>query len=310
MSKVLNGIDVSKHQSVIDWEKAKSKIDFAILRVGYGSDITSQDDAQFERNATECERLNIPFAVYLYSYAKNESMIDSEAAHALRVIGKHKPFCVYFDMEENAQAAFGKNILTEWAKRFCEAIKAKGFKVGVYANQNWFLNYLDCAALHKCGYSIWCAKYSPNKPTIAAPYDIWQYASNGKVDGVNGNVDMNYMYNDIRNVATDKNVGNKKTVDEVAKAIWAGKYGNDPERTNKLKSEGYTDKEIAAIRKRVTETAPKPTAPKEITYTVKAGDTLSAIAKAHKTTIKKIAADNGIKNANKIFVGQKIIIKK
>lgn len=303
----MKGIDVSKWQGVINWEKAKSKIDFAILRLGYGDNITSQDDVQFERNVTECERLGIPYGVYIYSYAKSEKMIDGEVAHALRVIGKHKPFCVYFDMEENAQAAFGKKILTDWAKRFCEAVKAKGFNVGVYANQYWFINYLDVAALHNAGYSIWCAKYSVNKPTIDAPYDIWQFASNGRVDGINGNVDMNYMYKDIRNIAPAK-----KSVDEVAKAIWAGKYGNDPERTNKLKSEGYTDAEIAAIRKRVKETAPKATAPKEtvVTYTVKAGDTLSAIAKAHKTTIKKLVADNGIKNANKIFVGQKIIIKK
>ena len=305
MVKVLNGVDVSKHQSVIDWEKAKSKIDFAILRVGFGNDIKNQDDAQFERNATECERLNIPFAVYIYSYAKNENMIDSEAAHALRVIGKHKPFCVYFDMEENAQAAFGKKILTEWAKRFCEAVKAKGFKVGVYANQNWFINYLDVDALHKCGYSIWCAKYSDNKPTIAAPFDIWQYTSSGKVDGVNGNVDMNYMYNDIRNVAPVK-----KTNKEIAAEVIAGKWGNGDERKAKLKAAGYDYKAIQAIVNELA--APKKTAPKEkvVTYTVKAGDTLSGIAKKYGTTYKKIAADNGISNPNKIYKGQKLVIKK
>ena len=307
MAKVLNGVDVSKHQSVIDWEKAKSKIDFAILRVGYGSDIRSQDDAQFEKNAIECEKLNIPFAVYLYSYATNESMIDSEAAHALRVIGKHKPFCVYIDMEDKTAAGLGKATLTAFAKRFCEAVKAKGFKVGVYANQNWFTNCLDVAALHSAGYSIWCAKYSENKPNIAAPYDVWQYTSSGKVDGINGNVDMNYMYNDIRNVPPAK-----KSIDAVAKEIWAGTYGNDPERTNILRSEGYTAAEIAAIRKRVKETDPKKTAPKQtvITYTVKAGDTLSGIAKKYGTTYKKIAADNGISNPNKIYKGQKLVIKK
>lgn len=308
----LKGIDVSKHQSVIDWDKVKPNIDFAILRCGYGNDITSQDDIQFKRNVAECERLNIPFGVYIYSYAKNEAMIDSEVAHALRTIGNCKPFCVYFDMEENATAALGKKILTAFAKRFCEAVKAKGFKVGVYANQYWFTNYLDVAALHKAGYSIWCAKYSDSKPNIAAPYDIWQYSSSGKVDGIKGNVDMNYMYNDICNVAPTKPEPVKKTVDKVAAEIWAGKYGDGDARINKLKSEGYTDAEIAAIQKRVNETAPKKTAPKEtvVTYTVKSGDTLSAIAKKYKTTIKKLVADNGIKDANKIYVGQKLVIKK
>jgi GH25 family lysozyme M1 (1,4-beta-N-acetylmuramidase) len=238
---MLKGIDVSKHQSVIDWDKVKPHIDFAILRCGYGNDITSQDDVQFKKNAAECERLNIPFAVYIYSYAKSETMIDSEVAHALRTIGNCKPFCVYFDMEENATAALGKAILTAFAKRFCEAVKAKGFKVGVYANQYWFTNYLDVAALHKSGYSIWCAKYSDSKPNIAAPYDIWQYTSSGRVDGVNGNVDMNYMYNDIRNIAPAK-----KSNEEIAAEVIAGKWGNGEDRKNKLTAAGYDYKAIQA----------------------------------------------------------------
>ena len=47
------------------------------------------------------------------------------------------------------------------------------------------------------GYSIWCAKYSSYKPNITSNYDIWQYSSTGHIDGINGNVDMNYMYNNI-----------------------------------------------------------------------------------------------------------------
>ena len=234
MSKVLNGIDVSSWQGKINWDKVKSNIDFAILRCGYGSDYTNQDDKQFARNVTECERLNIPFGVYLYSYAKNEKMIESEAAHTLRLIAGHKPFCVYIDLEDNSQAGFGKKLLTSFAKRFCEAVKAKGFKVGVYANQNWFQNFLDVADLHKCGYSIWCAKYAKSKPNIAAPYDIWQYSASGKVNGVTGNVDMNNMYNDIINIEPAEKPTEEKTnkVLEWQKAAIADgfsfpKYGAD-----------------------------------------------------------------------------------
>lgn len=305
---MLKGIDVSTYQSVIDWEKVKPNIDFAILRCGYGSDFTKQDDAQFKRNVTECERLNIPFAVYLYSYAKNESMIDSEVTHALRLVGSHKPFCIYIDLEDNSQAGFGKKVLTAFAKRFCEAVKAKGFKAGVYANQNWFQNYLDVAELHKCGYSIWCAKYSNSTPNIAAPYDIWQYTSSGRVDGINGNVDMNYMYNDIRKVALKAEVEIvKKSVEEIAEEVIAGKWGNGDERKTKLSAAGYDYKAVQNIvNKKVEESE----AAKTVTYTVKAGDTLSAIAKKYGTTYQKIAKDNGIKNANKISVGQKLVIKK
>lgn len=256
MSNILKGIDVSKHQGTIQWDKVKSNIDFAILRCGFGSDIARQDDVCFEKNVAECERLNIPFAVYLYSYATTEQKIDSEIAHTLRMIGSHKPFCVYIDMEDNSTTKLGKAKLTAFAKRFCEGIKAKGFKVGVYANENWCKNYLDIAELHKSGYSIWCAKYSDNKPNIAAPYDIWQYSSKGKVDGINGNVDMNYMYNDVRNVTESTPI--KKTVSELAQEVLAGKWGNGQERKEKLTQAGY---DYNAVQKEVNKLATKTTAP-------------------------------------------------
>lgn len=64
-------IDVSVHNGVIDWDKVKaSGIGGVLMRCGYGSDIESQDDKMFKRNADECSRLGIPFGVYLYSYAK------------------------------------------------------------------------------------------------------------------------------------------------------------------------------------------------------------------------------------------------
>ena len=249
---MLKGIDVSTYQGNVDWAKVKPNIDFAIIRCGFGSDYKTQDDNQFERNVTECEKLNIPFGVYLYSYATTEAMVDSEVAHALRLIGKHKPFCVYIDMEDKSIAGLGKASLTAAAKRFCEAVKAKGFKVGVYANQNWFRNYLDVKALSEAGYSIWCAKYADEEPIISAKFDVWQYTSSGSVDGISGRVDMNKMYNDIRGI---------KTVDELAKEVWQGKWGNGEERKKKLTAAGY---DYAAVQKRVEETAPKKEAPKKI----------------------------------------------
>lgn len=256
MSNILKGIDVSKYQGNIQWDKVKPNIDFAILRCGFGSDIAKQDDVCFERNLAECERLNIPFAVYLYSYATTEQKIDSEISHTLRLLGSHKPFCVYIDMEDNSTTKLGKAKLTAFAKRFCEGIKAKGFKVGVYANENWCKNYLDVAELHKSGYSIWCAKYSENQPNIAAAYDIWQHSSKGIVGGIVGNVDMNYMYNDIRNVTESTPI--KKTVSELAQEVLVGMWGNGQERKAKLTQAGY---DYNAVQKEVNKLATKTTAP-------------------------------------------------
>ena len=258
---MLNGIDVSTYQGNISWERAKQSIDFAIIRCGFGSDYVAQDDNQFARNVGECKRLGIPYAVYLYSYATTEAMIESEVAHTLRLIGDNKPFCVFIDMEDGSTASKGKATLTAFAKQFCEAVKAKGFKAGVYANQNWFRNYLDVKALRGCGYAIWCAKYSTEEPIIDDEFDIWQYSSSGTVDGINGRVDMNKMYNDIRTIESNRTNEAKKSIDELAKEVWEGKWGNGEERKRRLTEAGY---DYASVQKRVEETAPKKEVPKEI----------------------------------------------
>lgn len=307
---MLKGIDVSTYQGNVDWAKVKPNIDFAIIRCGYGSDYKTQDDNQFERNVTECEKLNIPFGVYLYSYAKTEAMVDSEVAHALRLIGKHKPFCVYIDMEDSSIAGLGKASLTAAAKRFCEAVKAKGFKVGVYANQNWFRNYLDVKALSEAGYSIWCAKYADEEPIISAKFDIWQYSSSGSVDGIGGRVDMNKMYNDIRGIKAETKTEEVYVVKsgDTLSGI-ASKYNT----TYKALAEynGIANPNVIYPGQKIKIPAAKvKEEPKAITYTVKSGDTLSGIAAKYGTTYQKIAKDNGIANPNLIRVGQKLVIKK
>ena len=320
MGKVLNGIDVSTYQGDILWDKVKPKIDFAILRCGYGSDIKAQDDSKFERNVSECERLNIPFAVYLYSYATTESMIDSEVCHALRLIGNHKPFRVYIDMEDKSTASLGKERLTAFAKRFCEAVKANGFEVGVYANQNWFQNFLDVKALRAAGYSIWCAKYSTEEPKISAEFDIWQYSSSGAVSGISGRVDMNRMYKDIRNVkpatvpeaaATDSKAETVYTVKsgDTLSGI-ASKYGTTYQALAKYNGIANPNVIHPGQKIKIPTNSTAKTEPQSVVYTVKSGDTLSGIASKYGTTYQKIAKDNGIANPNLIYAGQKLVIKK
>lgn len=102
---VQTGIDVSYAQGKINWEEAKNHIDFAIIRCGYGDNLTSQDDARWKYNADACTRLGIPFGVYLYSYASNDAQSRSEAAHVLRLIqGYTLSLPVYLDLEEESSA--------------------------------------------------------------------------------------------------------------------------------------------------------------------------------------------------------------
>ena len=304
---MLKGIDVSSHQGEINWNKVKSQIDFAIIRLGYGDNIERQDDSYFIKNVNGCINNNIPFAVYLYSYAANlggYASIQSEVDHTKRMLSKisKKPFCVYIDMEDASTEKLGKTLLTNFALEFCKQIKNAGYKAGVYANQNWFQNFLQCSTIASFGYSIWCAKYSDSKPNISSNYDIWQYTDKGRIDGINGNVDMNYMYNNIINATPIQPI--KKSVDEIAREVINGKWGNGEDRKKRLTQAGYNYKEI---QNRVNQIlAPKP---KIEYYIVKSGDNLSKIAKKYGTTVNQLVKWNNIKNPNLIYVGQKLRVR-
>ncbi|RJV70389.1 hypothetical protein DWY90_15500, partial [Coprococcus sp. AF27-8] len=180
-------IDVSEHQGIINWEQVKGQIDGAILRVGYGDDIASQDDNQWKRNADECTRLGIPFGVYIYAYATNEAMARSEAAHVLRCIkGYNLKFPVYYDVEEPGTEGYAKQA----AQIFGDVIEKAGYWCGVYANLNWWNNYLK--GLER--FTKWVAQYNSQCDYVGANKDMWQYTSSGSVTGINGSVDMNECY--------------------------------------------------------------------------------------------------------------------
>ena len=142
-----------------------------------------------------------------------------------------------------------------------------------------------------------------SKCTYDGDYAIWQYSSSGKVNGISGNVDMNYMYKKVGGSLSSNTTSSKKSNEEIANEVIAGQWGNGNDRKNRLTNAGY---DYNTIQKLVNQ---KLGTNKTVTYTVKSGDTLSAIAKKYGTTYQKIAKDNGISNPNKIFPGQKLVIK-
>ena len=299
---VLKGIDVSVHQGKINWDLVAPNIDFAIIRCGYGSDLTHQDDKQFENNVKACQRLGIPFGVYLYSYANTDEKLQSEIQHALRMLKKTEchPFCVYFDMEDAVTTKLGKTKLTEYGLTFCKAMSAYGFKAGIYANQYWCNTYIDIAKIHSAGYSIWCAKYSTSKPVIDAPYDVWQFSSKERLAGISGYVDMNYMYNDIRTMYA-VTAPEKLSTTELADNIMAGKYGNGDARIANLKALGYTDAEIKTAQAEVNKRYAKPNklSANELALAIIRGEYGNGAAR--KTALKKAGyTDAEIKTAQAI----------
>lgn len=297
-------IDVSKYQGTIDWAKVKDHIGGAIIRCGIGSDIRSQDDVRFKENVEACIKYGIPFGVYLYSYAKSIAGARSEALHVLRLLAPYKgklSFPVYYDLEESGT----ERGAVERALVFGDMIEAEGYWCGIYANQYWWRTYLK-DGLDR--FTKWVAKYSTEKPTgISGTYDMWQYSSKGSVPGINGNVDMNICYRDLP--AEIKGTAKapapaKKSNKELAEEVRQGLWGIGVERKNRLTEAGY---DYAAIQAIVNEQLQDDD---EVKYhIVQKGEVLSEIATQYGTTYQALAKLNGIKNPNRIYVGQKIRIK-
>ena len=192
------GIDVSHHQGTIDWQKVKNDgIDFAIIRCGYGGNYTSYDDRHWLRNVSECERLGIPYGVYLYSYSENTEDAKSEAAHVLRLLEGHNPaYGVYYDLEdENTTGTVSNTTIGTIAKTFCDQVSASGYKVGIYASKYWWQYKLTSSVFKNEKWSKWVAQYNTSC-TYEGTYDMWQCTSEGSVSGINGFVDLNFWMSD------------------------------------------------------------------------------------------------------------------
>ena len=187
------GIDVSKWNGQIDWQSVKdSGIDYAIIRVGYGDDLSKQDDETAIYNMDECARLGIPFGVYIYSYAQNEEDAQSEASHVLRMIeGYELSYPVYLDMEEEVMSHLEEETLGIIADKFCTAINSAGYEAGVYSSTYWFNNILTSPVFDK--YPRWVAQYN-DICEYKGNYTMWQHSELGNVPGITGFVDMNVSY--------------------------------------------------------------------------------------------------------------------
>ena len=198
---IFKGIDVSYSQGKIDWDKVKSsgKIEFAIIRAGYGKEL-NQIDNQFERNYSECKRLGIPIGVYWYSYDTTVAEAEQEAKVCLQIIkGKQFEFPVAFDIEESR--CFPK--ANDLCDAFCSVLEKAGYYTAIYtfksALQQYFSDYI------KSRYDIFLSHVDVQKSDYSGDYGLWQYSWKGNINGISGDVDLDYAYKNYPNII--KNAG-------------------------------------------------------------------------------------------------------
>lgn len=196
------GIDVSKWQGDIDWDKVKNAgINYAIIRAGYRGSVTGAlvQDPYFEANMRGATSSALPVGVYFFTQATNEVEAVEEASMVIQMLRPYKlTYPVFIDTEGaggNGRAdGLDADTRTLVCEAFCRTLENAGYKAGVYASRNWLNTCLNMARLNQ--YVIWLAEYR-SVPLYQGYYEMWQYTSKGKVDGIEGNVDFNISYYDI-----------------------------------------------------------------------------------------------------------------
>ena len=276
---MIKGIDVSSWQGNIDFAKVKaSGIDFVIIRAGYGREV-SQIDKCFVQNYNAAKVAGLDVGAYWYSYADSAEDAVKEAKACMEVIkGKKFEYPIYFDLEEQSQFAKGRNFCDSIIKAFCGELEKNGYLAGLYCSTYYLNNYISNSVAGK--YALWVAQYNYRCTYTANKYGIWQYSSEGRINGISGNVDMDYCYTDYpaivknggyngykkttakkiaanekKTTSTATTTAKKKTVDELAKEVIAGKWAAGDERKQKLTAAGY---DYSKVQAKVNELMAKP----------------------------------------------------
>lgn len=293
-------IDVSKYNGAIDWKKAAYCCDGVIIRAGYRGYGSGRlvVDPRYQENIEGAKKYGLPVGVYFVTQAITETEAVIEARYTIDLLKGHSvELPIFIDTEDgNGGAGRADRGKLSRLKRtyimvaFCHEIASAGYKSGIYASESWFKDNLDIDILKN--YYLWVARYSKNKPRI--PFNAWQYSDSGIINGIKGKVDLS-DFEAIQNT--------KKTDNDVADEVIAGKWGTGDERIRRLAAAGYN---YESVQKMVNAKLLDKGA---VYHTVVKGDTLYKIAKKYKTTVKKLKELNNIKDPDKIKVGQNLKVK-
>lgn len=196
-------VDVSEHNGTIDWAAAKADgVEGAIIRIGFG---TSRMDYCVSYNVSECERLGIPYGIYLYSYAEDADDARSEGRNLvswLRQLGIEPgdlDLPVYYDLEAwswtGHQPPTSPAVYEGIVRAFMEEVEGAGYTASVYSYRSYLYGALNSSYIHQN--TSWAAEYGPSLlfTDFGSNFRGWQYTSSGSVAGFAGNVDLNAFGN-------------------------------------------------------------------------------------------------------------------
>lgn len=194
------GIDVSEHQAYIDWTKVKEteQVDFVYIRAGYGKEL-NQVDKYLYQNIKGAKDAGIEVGLYWYSYADDTETAKREAEVCYELIKDYSfELPLYFDIEEKKHMNMTTAQASAIVDTFCTEMENRGYYVGVYSYANFLQTHIYKEILNK--YDVWVAQYSDCLTAYTGHYSNWQYSSKGSIDGINGNVDVNFCYKDFSQI--------------------------------------------------------------------------------------------------------------
>ncbi|MBQ1535824.1 MAG: 1,4-beta-N-acetylmuramidase, partial [Ruminococcus sp.] len=269
-----SGIDVSQWQGTINWPQVKGKVDFALIRAGYGDTLSFpyQIDKMYEANYKGCKQAGIPVGVYFYSYASTVAQAQREADSCIALLkGKQFEYPVYYDVEEFD--IFRSGNTNAIIKAFCDKLEKAGYFTGIYIYRSALQTYVNKQIRER--YAVAVAEYGP-KCNYDGPYGIWQNTSDWSCSGISGRVDHDYCYVDYPKIIREAGMNGfsktvptvkptpapkpaKKTVEQIARDVIAGDWGAGEERRKRLTAAGY---DYDAVQNKVNEilygTKPQP----------------------------------------------------
>lgn len=201
--KVTFGIDVSKYQSGLDWNKIKkSGVSFVIIRIGYrgyGAEGKLVKDPMFEEHFTNARNAGLKVGVYFFTQAVNEAEAQEEAEGCNWALnGRTLDYPIFYDTEASTAPGgtgradgLGVEDRTKCAIAFCERVKELGYKPGVYASTTWYRKRVNYNIL-RSRYTIWNAHYGVSSSPIGC--DLWQGTEKARINGYSGELDANISY--------------------------------------------------------------------------------------------------------------------
>lgn len=290
---IYNGIDVSKYNGDINWDKAKKDgVDFVIVRVGYrgyGKSGTLCTDPNYKANIEGALAAGIKVGVYYFTEALTTDEAREEAKFCLSKIKDYNitlPVAIDYEYPTDGKNPIGrmynakltKAEATANVKAFCAAVKKAGYTPLVYANKSDLSSLINGKTIGNT-YKVWLANYT-TKTTYANSYEYWQYTSSGKVNGITGKVDCNFWY-------TKKSIDTAETTSSPVITPT-----NTPKPTAKPTVKPTAKPTAKPTVKPTVKPTAKPTAKPAQTTTISAPKPFKAVSTSKSITLKWTAPKN------------------